>query len=159
MRLPGVAGLALAAVAAAACGSGVDADLERDVLAGGLAAARAFADDVAASRFDTALARTTPRFAQAADARAVGDVQKALSDVLGPRQQMGEPEVEFAAPIGEGGAAGEGIVRWTERHERGAAKVRARVVRSGASAPWLVDGYEVRGDVFTWTFGDVPPQR
>lgn len=159
MRLPGVAVLAAAAAAAAGCGYGVDADLERDVLGGGLRGARAFADDVAASRFDSALARTTPRFRQSADARAVGDVQRALSDVLGPRSEMGDPVVESAAPLGEDGPAGEGIVGWTERHERGAARVRARVVRERTSAPWLVDGYEVRGDVFTWTFGDVPPPR
>lgn len=153
-----VLSLVAAIPVASGCGESSEAQLHRETLAECAPAVDAFAADVEGGRIDAAVARTTRAFQGAATPEGLRAVQDSLRRALGATRTRTPREVESVVADGVGEAAGgpprarEAVVVVDGRYERGAAVIRARLHRDSARGGWLVDGYEVRNDLFTWTF-------
>ena len=141
----------LLAAAVVACGGPESGPLGRATLAESAPAVEAFASDLDAGRIDAALARTTRAFQSSAAPQAVRSVLDSLRRALGASRSRTPQAVESLVTEGDPARVREAVLRFDAAFERGHATVRARVQRDATRDGWLVDGYEVKSDLFTWT--------
>lgn len=144
--------LVAALFSAVSCGAGAEERLGREVAAAAGPAVEAFGGDLDAGRLDAALRRSTTAFQGAASAAALRDVQRALASVLGRCRSRQPARTEWLDAPGDPPRARAAVLAVDAAFEKGAAVIRARVELDVARSTWLVDGYEVRNDAFTWTF-------
>ena len=149
--------VACAAVICAApgCGESSQERLGRETAAAAGPAVEAFGGDLEAARFDEALRRTTTAFRDAAPGKSLREVQDALARVLGRCRSRGPARAEWVDAAGDPPRVRAAVLAVDAAFERGAATIRARVERDAARDTWLLDAYEVRGPVFTWTLREV----
>lgn len=141
----------LAACAVTSCGDSPQERLGRATLSDAFPAVDAFVSDLDAGRCDGALGRTTRAFQAAAPESAVRAVVAEMARVLGRAKAFRPERAESLVETGNPPSVREAVVVCAGTFERGGAVIRARVQRDAARGGWLIDGFEARGDLFTWT--------
>lgn len=136
---------------AASCGPSAAAQLEAATLAAAAPAVESFTSDLEAGRYDEALRRTTRGFQGAATAAAVQSVHAQMRNAVGVPKSRTPRAVEELSAEGDPAQARSAVIVFDGGFERTSAEIRARVQRDAAGG-WLVDGYEVRTGLFTFTF-------
>jgi hypothetical protein len=144
--------VALATWVAPSCGPSADEGRRAEVAAAAGPALHSFESDLDAGRAEDALRRTTVAFQGAATAEAVRSVQGQLRKALGATKSKGPLAVDDVVTAGDPPQVRSAVLSYEAACERGPASVRARVERDASRGGWLVDAYEVRNTLFTWTF-------
>jgi hypothetical protein len=143
---------AIAVLAApVACGPSASSELQAAVTAAAAPVVAAFEADLDAGRPEEALRRATVAFQAAAPADSVRQVTRQLRESLGARERSEVFAVEDVAVAGDPPLPRTAVLVYEAAFERGGAQIRARVERDAVRDVWLLDGYEVRSELFTWT--------
>ncbi|MCE9636810.1 MAG: hypothetical protein K8T90_13990 [Planctomycetes bacterium] len=136
---------------AASCGPSASERLESETLAGAAPVVESFASDIEAGRYDEALRRTTRGFQSAATAAAVQSVHGQMRRAVGAPKSRTPRAVEDLSSDGDPAQARSAVIVLDGAFERSAAEIRARVQRDSTGG-WIVDSYEVKSGLFTFTF-------